>query len=86
MYEIAGLFGFMGRFKLTDQSFGSLRAAKVSEEVLRKLEPLKDQDCDREQFRKEVTRCLTNCLVNPELTEFQNRLLKLADITIGSGG
>jgi hypothetical protein len=60
-----------GRFRLTDESLAALRDAGVPEDVLAKLNPLRDRALDREQFLAELTQ-----LLDPgELRRFQNLVL-----------
>jgi von Willebrand factor type A domain/Aerotolerance regulator N-terminal len=51
--------GYERGFKITDQTLGGLRKEKVPEDVLAKLNPLKDQDFAREQLQTELSRILT---------------------------
>lgn len=64
------------RYNLTERAFADLKKAKVSEGVLGKLAPLKNQEFSREEFVAQLLRVLSS----EEIRQFQNVILDLATV------
>jgi RND family efflux transporter MFP subunit len=58
-------------FQLTDKALASLRAAKVPEAVLHKLDPIKNKEFTEQRFRKELSKLLGK----DEREEYQDQVL-----------